>query len=160
MYCRLLEYAVQKARNEPVTDFFDVSLKLDLESYIPDTYIPEYTLKMDMYRRLNRSRTFEEINKIAQEMTDRFGKIPLAVKNLLLESELKIIAKKSGIQSIIRVDNLVILHVSDIKRSETCLHKLRKYIRVINDNTLHLRIPDDVVEPEKLAEFLKNSIVK
>ena len=140
MYCRLLELAVRKAKHETIEEPFDVSISLKLESFIPKSYIPEDALKMDIYRRLNRSTTFDEIRNIAGEITDRFGDIPLPVKNLLSESELRIIAQKSKIRSMVWVDNIVIIQVADLKRAETGLSSLKKYIRVINENTLHLRL--------------------
>ena len=158
MYCRLLELAVKKARHEPIHEPLDVSINLNLESFIPNNYIREDSLKMDVYRRLNRSTTFKEIRSIAEEITDRFGDIPHPVKTLLLESELRIIAQKSKIRSIIRVDNILIMQVADLKKADTSLYHLKKYIRVINENTLHLRLPKKEIQSEDLLDFLKKSI--
>jgi len=158
MYCRLLELAVRKAKHEPVEEPLDVSIDLNLESFIPKSYIPEDAQKMDIYRRLNRSTTFEEVQNIAGEMTDRFGDVPHPVKNLLSESELRIIAQKSKIRSMVWVDNVVIIQVADLKRAETGLFNLKKHIRVINENTLHLRLPKKEMKPEDLLDFLIKSI--
>jgi len=157
MYCRLLELAVRKARHEPVEEPLDVSIDLNLESFIPKSYIPEDALKMDIYRRLNRSTTFEEVQNIAGEMTDRFGGVPHPVKNLLSESELRILAQKSKIRSMVWVDNIVIIQVADLKKAETGLSNLKKHIRVINENTLHLRLPKKEMKPEDLLDFFKKS---
>ncbi|MBI2469943.1 MAG: transcription-repair coupling factor, partial [Planctomycetes bacterium] len=158
MYCRLLELAVRKARHEPIEETMDVSIDLNLESFIPKNYIPEDSLKMDIYRRLNRSTTFEEVRNIAGEITDRFGDIPLPVKNLLSESEMRIIAQKSKIRSMVWVDSIVIIQVADLKRAETSLYNLKRHIRVINEDTLHLRLPKKEMQPEDLLDFLRNSI--
>ncbi len=158
MYCRLLELAVRKARHEPVHEPVDVSIDLNLESFIPNRYIQEDTLKMDIYRRLNRSTSFDEVKAIAEEMTDRFGDIPHPVRNLLSESELRIIAQQSKIRSMVRVDGVLIVQVADLKRAETSMHNLRRYIRVINEDTLHVRLPRKEMVPEDLLDFLKKSI--
>ncbi len=157
MYCRLLELAVRKARHEPVEEPLDVSIDLNLESFIPKSYIPEDALKMDIYRRLNRSTTFEEVRNIAGEMTDRFGNVPHPVKNLLSESELRILAQKSKIRSMVWVDNIVIIQVADLKKAETGLSNMKKHIRVINENTLHLRLPKKEMKPEDLLDFFNKS---
>ncbi len=149
---------MKKARHEHIHEPLDVSINLNLESFIPNNYIREDSLKMDVYRRLNRSTTFKEIRSIAEEITDRFGDIPHPVKTLLLESELRIIAQKSKIRSIIRVDNILIMQVADLKKADTSLYHLKKYIRVINENTLHLRLPKKEIQPEDLLDFLKKSI--
>lgn len=159
LYCRLLELAVRKTKHEPIEEKPDVSIDLNLESFIPKSYIPEDSLKMDIYRRLNRSTTFDEVQNIAEEIMDRFGNIPpQPVKNLLSESKLRIIAQKSKIRSLIRVDNIVIIQIVDLKRAETGLSNLKKYIRVINEDTLHLRLPKKEMQPEDLLDFLKKSI--
>ncbi|MCC6324256.1 MAG: transcription-repair coupling factor [Candidatus Brocadia sp.] len=158
MYCRLLELAVRKARHEPIPEPIDVSIDLHLESFIPHTYIREDALKMDIYRRLNRSATFQEVRTIAKEMADRFGDIPHPVKNLLSESELRILAQQSKIRSMVKVDGILVIHVANLKRAEASLSKLKKYLRVINDSTLHLGLPAKKMLPEDLLDFLKKSI--
>jgi transcription-repair coupling factor (superfamily II helicase) len=158
MYCRLLELAVRKARHEPIPEPIDVSIDLHLESFIPHTYIQEDALKMDIYRRLNRSATFQEVRTIAKEMADRFGDIPHPVKNLLSESELRILAQQSKIRSMVKVDGVLVIHVANLKRAEASLSKLKKYLRVINDSTLHLGLPAKKMLPEDLLDFLKKSI--
>lgn len=158
MYCRLLDLAVRKARHEPIREPIDVSIDLHLESYIPRDYIREDTLKMDIYRKLNRSATFAEVKAIADEITDRFGDIPHPVRNLLSESELRIIAQLSKIRSMVRVNGLLIMQVDDLKKAEMSLSKLKKYIRVINENTLHVRLPQKEMQPEDLLDFLKKAI--
>jgi transcription-repair coupling factor (superfamily II helicase) len=90
-------------------------------------------------------------------MTDRFGGVPHPVKNLLSESELRIIAQKSKIRSMVWVDNIVIIQVTDLKKAENGLYNLKKYIRVINENTLHLRLPKKEMKPEDLLDFFNKS---
>lgn len=158
MYCRLLELAVRKARHEPIQEAPDVAINLNLESFIPGDYISEDPLKMDIYRRLNRSTTVEEIRTISAEMADRFGEPPRPVKNLLSESELRVIAQRASIRSIQKVDDVLIMLITDLKKAEACLSHLKKSIRVINENTLHLRLAKRTTLPEDLLEFLKKSI--
>lgn len=158
MYCRLLDLAVRKARHDSIPELIDVSIDLHLESFIPHTYIREDALKMDIYRRLNRSTTFKEVKAIAEEMADRFGEIPHPVRNLLSESELRIVAQQSKIRSMVKVDGVLVIQVADLKRAEASFGKLKKSIRVINDNTLHLGLPAKKMLPEDLLDFLKKSI--
>ncbi len=158
MYCRLLELAVRKARHEPIQEPPNVAINLNLESFIPGGYISEDPLKMDIYRRLNRSTTVKEIRAISAEMADRFGEPPRPVKNLLSESELRVVAQQASIRSIQKADDVLIILVADLKKAEVCLCHLKKSIRVINENTLHLRLAKRKTMPEDLLEFLKKSI--
>ncbi len=158
MYCRLLGLAVKKARNEPINEPLDVTIDINLESFIPDNYIPDVSLKMDIYRKLNRSVTFKELKNVTEEIADRFGDIPHPARNLILECELRIITQQSKICSIIRVDNTLIIHVSDLKKAEASLYNLKKYIRIINEDTLHLKLPRKDMQSEDLLDFLRKSI--
>ncbi len=158
LYCRLLEIAVRKARHESVEEPVDVSIDLEIESFIPRGYIYDDSIKMDIYRRLNRSTSFDEITAISEELVDRFGEIPISVRNLLSENKLRIIAQKSKIRSIVRVNNILYIRVADLKKAENCLYNLKKYIRIINEDTLHLRLPYNRIKPEDLLEYLNKSI--
>ncbi len=158
MYCRLLELAVKKARHEPVHEPIDVSIDINLESFIPNSYIRDDALKMDIYRRLNRCAAFEEVRTIAGEIRDRFGDVPDPVKNLLSESELRIAAQESKVRSLIRVDGVLVIQVADLKKAEASLYKMKNNIRIINENTLHLRLPKKGMSPKDLLDFLKKSI--
>ncbi|MDR4507819.1 MAG: transcription-repair coupling factor [Candidatus Brocadiaceae bacterium] len=158
MYCRLLARAVKKVRNEPVHEPLEVSIDINLESFIPDSYIPDEGLKIDIYRRLNRSTTFEEIKALNGEITDRFGTLPPQVKNLLSLGELRVIAQQIRIRSIVRSNSILIFHGEDLRKSERYFSHLKKYIRVINADTLHVRLPKKDMRAEVLLDFLKRSI--
>ncbi|MCF6159531.1 MAG: transcription-repair coupling factor [wastewater metagenome] len=157
MYCRLLGLAVKKAKHEHSEKPLDIFLDLKLESYIPRGYIRDDSLKMDIYRKLSRSVTKEDVKAIGEEMQDRFGDMPVPVKNLLLESEIRVAAQQLKIRSLVRVDALLIIRVADIKKAEAGLYNLKKYIRVINEDTLYLRLPKKDMTSKDLLGFLKNS---
>ncbi|MBI4006902.1 MAG: transcription-repair coupling factor, partial [Planctomycetes bacterium] len=155
MYCRFLEMAVKRAKNEPVTVPIDVSIALNLNSYLPDDYIPDSRQKMEIYRKLNRSSTVDELNEVKEELKDRFGPPPLPVKHLFAESELRIAAQASKIQSLARVNGKIILRFLDFKKVERYLKPLKNRVRIINEDTLHLHLPRKNISPEDTVNFLK-----
>jgi len=50
-------------------------------------------------------------------------------------------AQEYGIRSLFRTNGKLVIEVEDLKRAEACLSPLRRRIRVINENTLHLLLP-------------------
>ena len=75
-------------------------LHLGLTVMIPDTYVPDLSVRLNLYRRLARLETEEEVEKISDEMVDRFGPLPEPVKNLLDIVIFKQICQKIGIEKV------------------------------------------------------------
>jgi transcription-repair coupling factor (superfamily II helicase) len=154
MYCQLLEAAVRKVRKEPLRTPMEVSINLRLEAYLPPAYIPNEALRMEMYRKVSRCHSTEEIQIVEEELRDRFGPLPLPAKNLLSERMLRLAAQDCGIRSLFRTDGRLVIEVEDMKKVEPYLAPLKRRIRVINENTLHLLLPGKSTSGESPQETL------
>ncbi len=101
LYCKLLNEAVLrlKGEGEKVSDY-DTSLDIDIDAYIPATYIKNEMQKLDIYKRIAGIDTVEEYEDMQDELTDRFGDIPKVTEHLLLVSLLKSAAHKAYITDI------------------------------------------------------------
>jgi len=102
MYCRLLQDEIAKqsgrsAEKEKVSTL----LELQVDAYIPNNYVEESALKVDIYKRIAAATALEQIDVLREELTDRYGKIPMSVENLLLLGKVKILAQKLSIVSAI-----------------------------------------------------------
>ncbi len=156
MFCQLLKSAVRRARNEPSPPpSKDVSINLNLDSYLPREYVPEEDQKLEVYRKLSRCSSIEEVCDFETELRDRFGPLPVQVKNLLAEKELRLAAQACSIRSIFRTNGKVVMEVEDLRRAETGLYDVRHRIKVINGNTVHLELPARDASPEGTVRFLK-----
>ncbi len=106
LYCRLLARAVQELREgeeAAKTSIFalpDVNIDLPLPSYIPDDYVPDPFLRLQLYRRMAQLQTLEQIDEMKAELEDRFGPLPVAVRYLLYQLRIKVLALKAGVKSI------------------------------------------------------------
>jgi len=156
MFCRLLEIAIRKARNEPVSVYEAVHIDLNLESYLPDDYIPDTKLKMEIYRKINRISSNSEVEEIEKELVDRFGPIPHQVKNLLVESEVRIAAQASNIRSLVRTNGSIIFQIESLKKAESLFRNAKKLIRVVDNDEVHLVLPRKRMSPEDSVDFLKD----
>ena len=90
LYCKMLNEAVRLLKGEETEEeLFDTTIDLNIDAYIPSTYIKNEYLKLDMYKRIAAIETDEECMDMQDELIDRFGDIPKPVENLLTLSSLR-----------------------------------------------------------------------
>ena len=100
MYVSLLDEAVAELKGEKQIKMKNISVRLKEKYYIPDTYVSMNVERMNYYRRIMNARDFLEIKGIREELTDRFGRLPLEVENLLKIGMIEIAARNIGIKEI------------------------------------------------------------
>ncbi len=100
LYCKMLHTAIRRLRGEKVQDSFETSLDLNVDAYIPDTYISNEFSKMDVYKRIAQIETEQERMEMEDELVDRFGDLPRPVSLLLLSAEIKALAHRCYIEQV------------------------------------------------------------
>jgi transcription-repair coupling factor (superfamily II helicase) len=112
LYCKLLAEAVEEMQGKRVeAGPPGVAIDLPLDSYLPDEYVGDRTLKVKFYQRLANLNTPEQVEAMEAEMTDRFGPPPRPVQNLLAMIRLKVEAARLGFEAISARDNEFVLTV-------------------------------------------------
>ena len=115
LYCKMLSTAIRKKQEgdedeESQEEDFDTSIDLPIDAYIPDPYVKSEYMKLELYKRISKIQTREDMELIEEEMKDRFGSaepIPKMVENLLRIALLKTVAHKAGILKIRYIDGEV-----------------------------------------------------
>ena len=101
LYCKMLNEAVSRLKNdEPETEEYETSIDIQVDAFIPASYIPSEFQKLDMYKRIAGIEGQDEYQDMQDELLDRFGDIPLAVDNLLKIACIKAKAHRAGISQI------------------------------------------------------------
>jgi len=109
LYCRLLAEAIeeQKAKQAGIPEEKVKSsrlpaptIDLPLAAYIPEEYVSDLDTRLSLYQNLAKLEKVEQIEDLAREFSDRFGSLPPEVKNLLYAVKIKVLAAKTGIESI------------------------------------------------------------
>lgn len=106
LYQHMLEEAVEKARyardkEEVVSaETWSPQLNLGVAVLIPDLYVEDLSVRLELYRRLAHFTTQDEIDELARELVDRFGPYPEEVDNVLRVMSLKQLAKTAGVGKI------------------------------------------------------------
>lgn len=78
----------------------EVSVDLPLPVAIPEEYIADRNLRLQLYRRLANLRRSEEIDRTEQELGDRFGELPAELHNLFFQVRIKLQAAAAGVEII------------------------------------------------------------
>ena len=97
-----LDYREQEERGNALEDPLapTVQLDLNLPARIPEEYVPEGVLRLQLYRRLAGLTTLAAVDEIAQEFADRFGPVPEEVDNLLYVVRVKVLAINAGVEAV------------------------------------------------------------
>lgn len=100
LYCKMLSEAVKEAKGIHTMEDFDTSIDLNVDAYIPDTYIGNEFQKLDIYKRIAGIENQQDYDDMLEELLDRFGEPGKAVLNLLAVARLKSIAHRGYVTEI------------------------------------------------------------
>ena len=131
LYCQLLKQAVAQLKGEKFRGRIEVDLRLDrlaaneaefaqlgpeerVPAFIPARYITDTSQRIQAYRRLAEISSHEQLDRLRKEWRDRFGKLPPAVDNLFILSEIKLAAAKAAVTRVeVRDDKLMLTRRGD-----------------------------------------------
>ncbi len=90
LYTELLEEAVSTLKGEERVERIEPEIKLRIPAFIPEDYVPDPNQRLVIYKKLTQAASTEEVTEIQEELTDRFGKPPVAASYLLEVMRLRI----------------------------------------------------------------------
>ena len=102
LYLRMLEETVQRLmRGESAPKPQPADVSMDIPAYLPDDYIESQEAKLDVYKRLARFESAEEIEALRSELRDRFGALPAQAEAMLSMALLRVVGGSLGIEGIL-----------------------------------------------------------
>ncbi len=137
LYTQMLQRAIQEQKGQtdtslPVPASAQEKIVIDLPTpaYLPNDWIPEMALRLQIYRRIGGLLTRGEVEEMRQELRDRFGELPVAVEGLLYQIEIKLLAQSIKATSVIKPRDHILIKLP--------------YLAGVNRNALALSLGDDV----------------
>ena len=97
LYMELLQEAIHNIKGEVHQSFKDIEVISNFDTYIPNQYIADASLRLKYYKKLSNKRSINEIEEIVTEVVDQFGQLPIEVKQLILILKSRIILQGLGI---------------------------------------------------------------
>lgn len=106
LYCKMLNEAVKRLKGESVyEEIFDTTVDIDIDAFIPSTYIKSEAIKLDTYKRIAEIGSEEEFLDMQEELVDRFGELPTCVNNLVNIAYIKSLAHNAFITQVVHKNN-------------------------------------------------------
>ena len=96
--------ATTPASEAPTISESSVLIDLPLPAYLPTDWIPEISLRLQIYRRIGGLNTVDEVEAMRAELRDRFGALPAAVDGLLYQMQVKLLAQDANASAVLSRD--------------------------------------------------------
>lgn len=126
LYCKMLNEAVRFLKGESEEEDYATTIDLNVDAYIPDSYIPNEYQKLDIYKRIAAIETEEELEDMTEELTDRFGDIPKKVEKLLEVAFLKSQAHRAYITAVEQKEDAYIFTM--FEKAKICAERVPELI--------------------------------
>lgn len=129
LYTTMLERTVQELRGEEIEEDISTQLNLGVDVRIPDEYIFDMSHRLRTYKRIASAHDDEDLARIHEEITDRYGRMPESVENLFEYASVRRAAQSLGILSIDRIKESF-----SIKLSEKAKIDPQKLMKLLEEN--------------------------
>ena len=148
LYCKMLNEAVKEAKGIHTMEDFETSVDLNVDAYIPVSYISNEFQKLDIYKRIAGIETQQDYDDMLEELLDRFGEPGKAVLNLLAIAKLKAIAHQGYVTEIKQTGKTVRFTLYEKARLNTegfpaLMQKYRRGLQFKNEQE-----PKFILEPQ------------
>lgn len=105
LYTKILNDAVRELKESEFADMFEgieaeielpeTTVEFDATALLPQNYVSDNVERLNLYRKLSRSKTEKEIDEWKEEIEDRFGPAPKEAQMLIMASRIKLYASKN-----------------------------------------------------------------
>ena len=176
LYLKMIDQAVEELKYEEFKEVFKSLPKTEerteptLDTYfeigIPEIYMPEQSDRLNFYTSLYSVKNLDELNDLKDEMTDRFGAIPIIVIRLLLAATLRYYASYALFERLIIQRKNVIIILPKGEKEDYYKYRFVELMRFIlqeyksqikleqKKDTMKLLINNKFSSPEDLLNFL------
>ncbi len=156
LYCQLLENAVRTLRQMPPKLTLHVDVDLPHDAYLPTEYVADPRHRIDLYRRLTRVESYDQLPPLREELVDRFGSLPPAAERLLEVAELRLDAAVWQIDAIFIEEPYLVFRSAHAPRLEQLKRANRWPLRVVDQQSAYLRLGEDQRTPDHLLAIAKS----
>ena len=139
LYVKMLNDAIRKVKGEPIVEDVEVEIDLSVNAYIPDYYIDDELIKLEMYKKIACIDSMDYLVEVKNELEDRFSDMPKPVETLLNIAYIKSLCKKLKIEKVRQLKNEIILEpLTKYKTKEMLGHKIVKELEELLEKMLKL----------------------
>lgn len=156
LYCQLLEAAVRKLKQMPPRLTIEVNIDLPGEAYLPDEYVPDHRLKIDLYRRMSRIASEKDVQALGDELRDRFGTPPDPARRMMDLASLKVDAAIWQIESIFLERRFLVFHYTEKTRILQLAKLTQGRLRVVDEQSAYLELSPGMSNPDQIFSVARS----
>ena len=156
LYCELLESAVRQLKRLPPQLKIEVNIDLPGEAFLPDDFISDQRIKIDIYRRLTRIGSEEDLQAILAEFQDRFGTPPPPARRLLALASLRIDAAIWQIDTIRVEEGYLVFDYQDSTRIKQLAKLCGGKLRVVDQRSAYWKLNESDQDPDAILKVAKS----
>ena len=109
MYCQLLRESVEEMQGISEEKKISTTVDIHASAHIPEDFIISQDQRIDIYKKIAAIGSVEDSYDVEEEIEDRFGDLPVPVRNLIDIALLKADAAAVGISEVVQKENGVML---------------------------------------------------
>jgi transcription-repair coupling factor (superfamily II helicase) len=150
LYMQMLDEAVRAAEPEQEGEQLPEPVRLDVnvDAYVPADYVPYEQAKIEVHRRVAGALEVAEVERLREELEDRFGPVPEPLENLLALQRARIKFGQAGAQTVsFHGDRLAVVPIElDSRRARRLREELPEALYESGRSQVSMRVPKDGTE--------------
>lgn len=157
LYLRMIGEAVSAFRGDVAEGQTELRLELPVDAHIPEEYVESERLRLEAYQKLSTASApgagEDAIDRVLEELTDRYGEPPLQVQNLVAVSRLRRRAQKAGLSDVVAMGGNLRVAPADLPDSiQVRVQRLYPGARIFaQQKALSVPMPQDPADAELIA---------
>lgn len=136
LYVRLVGEAVAEYKGDQAEEVPEVKVELPVDAHVPHDYVPGERLRLEAYKRIAAITCEDDIAAVREELTDRYGPLPVPVENLLEVAKFRAHVRKAGLADVTLQGNFVRFGPVDLPESQQ-LRLQRLYPKTLVKPAVH-----------------------
>jgi transcription-repair coupling factor (superfamily II helicase) len=146
LYTRLIEEAISELKGEEPIDEINPEINLEIPAYLPEEYVRDADVRLNLYRRLSSLREEKDLNAMEEEIRDRFGDPPVSARNLLGVMAVRLLLKKKGISRLDAGPGQIVLTFSpdarvDVRKILDLVTRRPRVYQFVSQHKLRIHAP-------------------
>ncbi len=158
MYMKLLEETIRELKGEDLEDERRATVNLKIDLRVDESYIPDMNQRLSAYRRMANAHTLEDVDRLLEELADRYGPTSAPVLNLAQHARVRVKADRIGLESVERDGATAVLKFrQDAKVDPAMLFKLiksRRDLTLLPPAVLRLALEAKQADPASIFQRL------
>jgi len=163
LYNEMLTEAVRALKNGEEPDLLSplsatTEINLHAPALLPDDYCGDVHLRLSFYKKLATAKTSEQIDRLLEEIVDRFGKLPAQGQTLIDTHRLRVLSQPYGVLKVDAAPGMI--HISFKKDApidpQTIIALVQKNRHIKLAGNDKLRIERALPEPAMRAQMVRD----